>query len=705
MSLRGLNIKTTYNTEEDNILEDFYIKALSNATEYRRNTFTFSSHLLAHAARGLDGLIKSDGDMKLVFGDQINADDYERMLSGKKLQKYKDHCLKKLQQVLSECSQDRLFHHRLEILEWMIGSKKLEVKFAQMKNHKSFHPKSGVIYDKNDDRVVFKGSGNETVGGLDLNWEEFDVFKSWDKETYKSYGQEVEDRFKKFWDNDGSSKVDYFSVPSEDLEVVFKEASKKKSKSILLKPKPKELEIISKTDLMPSVPKYINGNKFIFRSYQSDALNAWKRNDYKGIFEHATGSGKTITAIYGMVRMYESIKKGHLVSIIGVPYQILAEQWAEECSLFNINPIICYGESKHWVTNARNRIIEASSSEVSKMIVLIVVNKSLLGEKFKEINNLIKEKNMDCLFIGDECHEYRSSNILSLPDARYRLGLSATPFDNKDSSISISKDENLRLFFQDTVDRFPLRKAIEKNYLCKYEYKPIYINLTEDEQEDYLRLSRIIASLMDDKNFDDAQKVMGQRARLIGSADEKFLKLKILVKKLNKPTHTLTFSGDGKTEGISESEIKDKRRILNILREEKWMVEEFTAEVDSNMRKSRLNDFKDETLNALVAIKVLDQGINIPAIKTAIIIASSRSKRQYIQRLGRILRTSKNKKLSTVYDFIVLPNKSLPFKSDSLSTLIEKEKERFDEFSKNAQNKDEVIKELNKELNYFKNES
>ena len=702
MSLRALNIKKTYNTEEDNILEDFYIKALSNAIEYRRNTFTFSSHLLAYAARGLDGLIKSDGDMKLVFGDNINADDYERMLSGQKHQKFKDDCLKKLQQVLSECSQDRLFHHRLEILEWMIGSKKLKVKFARMKNDKSFHPKTGVIYGQNDERVVFKGSGNETLGGLDLNWGEFDVFKSWDKEIYKSYGQVVEDRFKKFWDNDGSSKVDYFTVPSEDLEAVFKESSKKKSRSVLLKPKPKELEIASKADLTPRVPKYINGKEFRFRDYQSDALKAWKRSDYRGIFEHATGSGKTITAIYGMVRMYESIKKGHLVGIIGVPYQILAEQWAEECSLFNINPIICYGESKHWVTNARNRIIEASSSEVSKLIVLIVVNKSLLSEKFREINNLIKDKNMGCLFIGDECHEYRSSNIENLPDARYRLGLSATPFDNKDSSISISRDENLRLFFNDTIDRFPLKKAIENNYLCKYEYKPIYINLSEDEQEEYLRLSKIIAALLDDKNIEDAQKIQGQRARLIGSADEKFLKLKILIKKLNKPTHTLIFSGDGKSEGISESEIKDKRRILNILREENWMVEEFTAEVDSNMRRSRINDFKDETLNALVAIKVLDQGINIPAIKTAIIVASSRSKRQYIQRLGRILRTSENKKLSTVYDFIVLPNKNLSFKKDSLSSLIEKEKERFDEFSKNAENRDEVNKELNKELYFYK---
>jgi len=83
---------------------------------------------------------------------------------------------------------------------------------------------------------------------------------------------------------------------------------------------------------------------------------------------------------------------------------------------------------------------------------------------------------------------------------------------------------------------------------------------------------------------------------------------------------------------------------------------------------------------------VLDQGVNIPAIEKAIIIASARSKRQYIQRLGRVLRKSKNKDLAHIYDFIVLPWSKSNL-SEALQRLIEEEKKRFDEFSNCCKNK------------------
>ena len=133
------------------------------------------------------------------------------------------------------------------------------------------------------------------------------------------------------------------------------------------------------------------------------------------------------------------------------------------------------------------------------------------------------------------------------------------------------------------------------------------------------------------------------RARLIGSTEEKFFKLRTLAKKLDRPFNTIVFCGDGKSEESSDAEIKDKKRVLNILKELKWDAHEFTADISQRVRKVRINDFKENDINALVAIKVLDQGINIPAISTAIILASTRSKRQYIQRLGRVLEKSKIK--------------------------------------------------------------
>ena len=191
---------------------------------------------------------------------------------------------------------------------------------------------------------------------------------------------------------------------------------------------------------------------------------------------------------------------------------------------------------------------------------------------------------------------------------------------------------------------------------------------------------------------------MGQRARLIGSAEEKFIKLKTLAKNLNSPSNTLIFCGDGSTEDSTEEEIKDKKKVLRILRNLKWDVAEFTAEVSNDVRRSRIRDFKDQTLDALVAIKVLDQGVNIPAIETAVIVASSRSKRQYIQRLGRVLRKSENKDLSHIYDFIVLPHSKFDL-SKSLEGLIEKEKVRFDEFSKCCENKNQLTNVFQKHTN------
>ena len=365
MLFSELDIKRNWDTENDNVLEDFYIKSLKHATKYHRTTFTFSSHLLSAATQGLDGLIENDGHMKLIIGDRINQEDYRAIEEGAKLQKYQDQCLENLRVVLSEAKENALFHHRLEILKYMIASSKLEIKFALMRNQdKIFHPKLGIIYGENDERLVFSGSGNETKGGLDLNWESFDVYRSWDQEIYKIYGQDKEDNFIKFWEQDASSTFTLFSLPNEEIiSVVSKNLNG--DKSLARKPKPMEVELIKNKIFIPppQVPKSINGNEFIIRDYQRNALEKWWKSGQKGILEHATGSGKTITAIYGVTKLYEAIKDGaNLITIISVPYQILADQFSEELKLFNINSIKCYGNSNEWFAKAKNRITEAEIS-------------------------------------------------------------------------------------------------------------------------------------------------------------------------------------------------------------------------------------------------------------------------------------------------------------------------------------------------------
>ena len=701
MKLSEIGFKKIWNTEDDNVLEDFYIKALSQAQMYYRATYTFSSSILADAAKGIDGLIDNGGEMRLIIGDVMSKEDYSALEEGDSYKKYEKKCIEMLRVSLSKSFENKLYAHRCEILQWMVGAKKLEIKFALMKNAKKiFHDKSGVIYGEENERVTFLGSGNETAGGIDLNWEQFHSYFSWDN-AYDPYGKDVEDKLINYWNsNNGSDKFQLYTLPSDKIMAIFAEHTSTKTSSSVFKPVLGEIKLSKETYKIPfpSIPKYIGNKKFKIRPYQKDALKRWKDNNYKGILKHATGSGKTLTAIYGVTKLFLAEgTRGRMAVVVGVPYQILADQWAEEFKLFNINPIICYGNSSKWKAKIDNRIADIERSNSPKSImVLIIVNASLLNPKiFDPVKEKLKSKEFNTIFVGDECHEYANRDLENLPDANHRLGLSATPFNERDDAESITKDNNLKSYFIDEVDTFSLEDALTNDYLCKYKYHPIFIHLTESEEKEYLDLSRKIASFGIDnlpkKSSESKSKdaLMGQRARLIGSAEEKFVKLKKLAKSLNNPSNTLVFCGDGSTENSTEEEIKDKKRVLEILRDLRWDAAEFTAEVSSEVRKSRIRDFKDQTLDALVAIKVLDQGVNIPAIETAIILASSRAKRQYIQRLGRVLRKSENKDLSHIYDFIVLPHSKSNL-SKSLVGLVEKEKIRFDEFSKCCENNKEL---------------
>ena len=692
--LSNLGIKPHWNTENDNVIEDFYIKTLSNSIRYDRASFGFGSTILTHVAEGLDGLIDNDGTIRLLIGEYLDEPDIDAIKDGFELQeKHQELCLKKLKIALKENNtRSELNSHRFELLRYFVGAKRLEIKYAALRNNQGiFHDKSGVIYGKDDEKISFKGSGNFTKYGTDYNWESFNVFPSWKEDVYADYGEMFEKDFEKLW-NDRSKKCKVIQLPNEELDKVMRESGNSSSYSKHTPPEKKELRIIldSKTNPAPEIPEKINGNKFEIRDYQTNALTSWKEKGFKGIFEHATGSGKTLTAIYGITTLFLSPRTtGNTVVIIGVPYTILADQWAEELGFFNIVPIMCYGGVTKWQSKINNRLSELQISDTNQLVVIIVVNATLFKSPFQSVLKKIEDMGINSIFIGDECHEYRNKKPEQMPQSKYMLGLSATPFNER--SRDDKDNERLRKSFGDICDTFSLKEALDQDYLCQYEYHPIPIRLTEEEEKEYMRLSSIIASIYSDpkKSDSEAGAVLSQRARVIGSADEKFIKFKSLVKKWGNQKNTLIFTGDGKTEDISEEEVKDKERAEEILKSVGWETAEFTSEVNLKQRKIRIERFVERDLNALIAIKVLDQGFNIPAIQTAVIMASTRSKRQYIQRLGRILRKAENKNMSYIYDFIVLPYSQTDL-SNACTNLIKEEEIRFKAFAENASNIDEL---------------
>ena len=125
-------------------------------------------------------------------------------------------------------------------------------------------------------------------------------------------------------------------------------------------------------------------------------------------------------------------------------------------------------------------------------------------------------------------------------------------------------------------------------------------------------------------------------------------------------------------------------------RELGYRVNTYTAENTLEERENIRQQFEKGELQGLVAIKCLDEGIDIPEIRQAVILASSGNPHQFIQRRGRVLRPLPQKKQAIIYDMIVLPPDLDRATWEVERNLLRKELKRFVEFAKIAQNAEEA---------------
>ena len=427
-------------------------------------------------------------------------------------------------------------------------------------------------------------------------------------------------------------------------------------------------------------------------------------SDNKGILKLATGSGKTITSLVAASKVFES--RGRLILIIAVPYIELANQWVENLKLFDTCPIKCWGSSNSWSSDV-DSAFSLYKLERRNFISLVVVNKTLTNQVFQEKIKKIDTNHI--MLIGDECHNLGAEKVnKSLPGAYFRLGLSATPFRSDDDEIdSPFPDESrgrLLEYFGGIVDKYTLEDAINDGVLCGYSYKVVPVRLTEEEQDEFDEISLNIAKLiikqkatgLDSQQRSSLTTLCGKRSMLLGSASNKFIKLQELVKgiKVYDRRHTLFYCGVGK---VQDKEFEGDEKVIEktsgILKDEGWRTSRFTSVQSPKERVERMSEFEAGVIDALVSIRVLDEGVDVPVCKTAIIMASTRNPRQYVQRRGRVLRKAKGKEEALIYDFVVLPSKGS--NSNSSKKLLEAELERVDDFCMLANNKNEVEKTIN----------
>jgi superfamily II DNA or RNA helicase len=663
--LRQLTLKPVYRSDEDSILADFYVPSLSQSISYDRAVGYFSSSMLSYAAQGIAALIEKQGTMRLIVGGEITQEESDAILNGYDLRAISERVgasfCKTVEQVVEELS-----YARLQALSWMIAQGSLSVKVA-LKRQGMYHEKIGIFRDQEGDEIVFQGSANETVNALlpEYNFESINVFPSW-QEEFRSHAEPYVAGFERLWANKSKGTV----------VLEFPEAARDKliriAKRISVPPSP-HIELATWTSLIktssdevvggPATPIVLGGEPFAIKDHQREALQKWRAQDLQGILALATGAGKTITALYAATRLFIANKR--LFLVVAVPYTDLADQWLDEAAMFNMQAIGCYDSAASW-RDELGKAIQLFNAGVLPFVCAVVVNKTLQGEFFQEALKNIDGNNL--MFVGDECHRHRSTkSIESLPpQARYRLGLSATPeqhFANPDAEDPLYK------YYGAICARYTLSQALNDKVLTPYDYHLVLVELTGDEMEQYIDLSdqiakrAAVAGLGDEGSSSDSllEMLLFKRARLIGAAQNKLPSLSKLLAQKEPTPLTLFYCGDGSVEMPEDGTfIRQVEAVSMLLGESGWRSSRFTSAESKNRRRELLEDFKIANIDALVAIRCLDEGINIPSCHTAYLMASSRNPRQFIQRRGRILRRAPGKLKAVIYDFIVtLPNSAV----------------------------------------------
>lgn len=663
--LRDINIKAVYNSEEDNILKDFYIPALSNSVSYDRAVGYFDAKMLTSAASGLSVFIKNKGYMRLICGATLTEEEYHAIAEGYGERAVKERLESDFYKIVQNSNSD-LFQHQLNALTWMIKNHKLDVKIA-LRRRGIHHQKTGIFRDLNDDFLVFQGSANETNNALlPFNYETINVFKSWQPE-FKDHYEPHMASFNTLWGNQAKNTLvlDFSDISLNVLSDTISPVHRPKIEDELSLWQ-KHLDTLpakSEQSSEPKIPEKIYGNNFKLRPHQRVALENWKNNNFQGLFELATGAGKTITAIFGAVKMYQSRKR--LMMVIAVPYQNLADQWAESLELFNIKPIICYGGEDRWREGFNEKIL-AFNTSIIDFCAVVVVDATLASRNgtFSDIiRSLNKGLNDHFLFIGDECHHHGAEKItMALPqNANLRMGLSATP----DRGEEDEGNDKIAEYYGDVISKYTLKDALDDKVLTPYEYHLVPVQLTIEETEKYIalskKISRMVAILKNSKNgatqADNLNILLNQRARVINGCINKPVALKELLSSLKPIKHSLFYCAEGKlddgTDQDDEEGLRQIELISSILHDQGWRSCQFTANENKARRGQILEDFKGGNVHSLVAMKCLDEGVDIPACSTAFILSNTRKPRQFIQRRGRILRRSPGKTKAIIYDFFV----------------------------------------------------
>jgi len=365
--------------------------------------------------------------------------------------------------------------------------------------------------------------------------------------------------------------------------------------------------------------------------------------------------------------------------------------------------LVADSSNSRWRDELADALVDVTLGHLDNLAILATHN-TFSSIDFERITGKNK-KGFSILLLADEVHrlgaEKAKSGLSELYD--FRLALSATPkrwFDDLGTRAIYD-------YFGEVVFEFGLEEAINtvnpetnQTYLTPYKYVPIFISLEEGELDKYVSLTKSIVSRIGSSKgeieYDERVDILRFiRANVIKNACAKYQSLERI---LDSEGHDIRWT-------IVYCTPQQINRVMEIVNERNIFAHRFTmdesAQPDAKYnglseREFILSKFADSEYQVLVAMKCLDEGVDVPQARTAVLLASSGNPREYIQRIGRVIRRHSGKKVAVIYDIIVVPSlDSLPSELKRVEyDIFVKELGRYQEIAKSAVNNVDVVSQI-----------
>ena len=653
MNYKDMDIKRSYiSCGEDGIADALIVPALKCTNHYYRSVGYFSSGVFDTIMDGIPTFVRNGGDIKMIASPKLNDEDIEAINLG---YEEKERIIGNAfsREFLEEV--ENFDDSRLALLAELIARGVLDIRIAVTNTLGDYHDKLGILEDFEGNKVAFYGSANSSKNGYRDNYDKIRVVKSWIEGQKDSVDDEVEE-FDSLW-NGTNQFVEVYE---------YKESARK--------------HLLQVMERRSNFRK--QGNTGInLRDYQEEAIKAWVNNDFHGFYVMATGTGKTWTAIYSAKRLLE---EHSATVVICAPYKHLVKQWAEDVrkAFPDAVLIMVSSENPSWEQKISQAIINKRYNENVQIIII----STIVSFNLDRFTNVISKDSSNKLLIVDEAHRFTKRSEELKNDYKYMLGLSATPYSGR----SAASGKELMNYFGGQVFDLPIETALDKKFLVPYYYKPIFVYATDDEEERFRKQSRVIASYFRNGKCIDPEslaKTLRNRLRIISMAQAKIDGIGNFINQIEERDHVVVYCGDGRLYDDTGEEIRHIRQVKRVLNDMDYKASQFTAQENMTERMELVDAFNKGEISALAAIRCLDEGINIPSIKSALILSSNDDYREFVQRRGRILRLYDNKESAVIYDVVVLP-------SNDMTEWAKIELRRYREYAKLSINYDETMDEL-----------